>query len=73
VSTLARELERTRQQFEAQRGSLSRRLEASENDVRALRGSRTWRWTAPFRAAVSALLYVRARVVDSLRNGGVRP
>jgi hypothetical protein len=73
ASTLARELERTRQQRDAQIGSLSRRLETSENDVRALRGSRTWRWTAPFRAAVSALLYVRARVVDSLRNGGVRP
>jgi hypothetical protein len=73
ASTLARELARTKQQLDAQIESLSHRLETSENDVRALRGSRTWRWTAPFRTAVSALLYARARVVDSWRNGGVRP
>jgi hypothetical protein len=50
VAQQRNDLDRTRRDLSAQLEALTRRLQTSDNRVRALEQSRSWRWTAPFRA-----------------------
>jgi hypothetical protein len=59
---LAVELAQTREDLGSTLTSLSQSLETTEKRVQSLEESRSWRWSAPLRAAFGVWLSIRSRV-----------